>query len=145
MVKRAAVWMLALTLGFSAADVALACSCAPLPPPLEARDQANAVFTGTVVGITPDATGNYNLVRFQVLGVWKGVKCREVTIFTGSSDLNCGYNFVAGGTYLVYAYEDTTVPGVRFNTNLCSRTRLIAEAGEDLAALGAPAETCKLK
>ncbi|HEX2222782.1 MAG TPA: hypothetical protein VHN15_01105 [Thermoanaerobaculia bacterium] len=145
MVKKAAVWALALTLGFSAADVALACSCAPLPPPQEARDQATAVFTGTVVSITPDATGNYNLVRFQVAAGWKGVKCREVTVFTGSSDLNCGYNFVVGGTYLVYAYEDTTVPGVRLNTNLCTRTRLIVEAGEDLAALGTPTETCKPK
>jgi hypothetical protein len=143
MVKKAAVWALALTLGFSAADVALACSCAPLPPPQEARDQATAVFTGTVVSITPDATGNYNLVRFQLDRVWKGAKCRELVVSTGLSDLNCGYTFQVGQTYLVYAYEDNSVRGARLNTNLCSRTRPVAEANEDLSALGEPTETCR--
>lgn len=142
MVKRAAIWMLALTLGFSAADVAFACSCAPMPAPAEARDQATAVFTGTVTAIEPDASGNYNLVTFQIDRVWKGTKCREVTVSTGLSDLNCGYAFQAGQTYLVYAYADNSARGTKLNTNMCSRTRPVAEAGEDLAALGTPTETC---
>lgn len=139
MVKKTALAsILTLTLGLSAADVALACSCAPAPAPAEARDQADAVFTGTVVEITPDRSGNYSVVRFQVQQVWKGTRCREVTVTTGLSDLNCGYAFQTGQTYLVYAYSEKG----KLNTNMCSRTKPVSEAGEDLSALGAPSEVC---
>lgn len=128
--------VLAIVLG---ADAALACSCAPLPEPRQARDQADAVFTGTVLGITQE--GNQRLVRLRVEESWKGAKCGEVTITTGLGDSDCGYAFQEGQAYLIYADKQRG----KLSTNICTRTRPTAEAGEDLAALGAPSQDCAEK
>ena len=121
------------------ADAVLACSCAPLPEPQQARDQADAVFTGTVLGITQE--DNRRLVRLRVEEAWKGARCEEVTITTGLGDSDCGYAFQEGQAYLIYADKQRG----RLSTNLCTRTKPAAEAGEDLAALGAPTQDCAEK
>jgi hypothetical protein len=54
-----------------------------------------------------------------------------LTLWTPFGD--CGYNFQAGETYLVYATGDEESPVV--STSTCSRTRRLTEAGEDLAYL----------
>lgn len=126
---------LALTL-FGAAEAALACSCAPPPPPQTALKESNAVFTGTVLGVTTSGV-NY-VVRLRVESSWKGAKCGEVTVITASEDAACGYNFQVGQSYLVYAVKAQG----KLSTNLCSRTKPTSEAGEDLTALGKPGTTC---
>ncbi|HVS00951.1 MAG TPA: hypothetical protein VMW27_30300 [Thermoanaerobaculia bacterium] len=133
---------LSITLALSVlwgADAALACSCAPLPEPQQAKDQAAAVFTGTVLGITQE--DNRRLVRLRVEESWKGAKCGEVTVTTGLGDADCGYAFQEGQTYLIYADKDRG----KLTTNICSRTRPAAEAGDDLTALGTPAADCAEK
>lgn len=133
---------LSLTLALSAlfaADAALACSCGPLPEPRQAMDQATAVFTGTVLGITQE--DNRRLVRLRVEGSWKGTRCEEVTVSTGLGDSDCGYAFQEGQTYLIYAERQRG----RLGTSICTRTKASAEAGEDLAALGSPAQDCAEK
>jgi hypothetical protein len=46
----------------------------------------------------------------------------------------CGYDFQAGETYLVYANNDEG-PVNSLSTDICTRTRRLSEAGEDLAYL----------
>jgi hypothetical protein len=118
-----------------AADAALACSCAPPPPPEDVLKSSSAVFTGTVLGVT--TSGGDHVVRLRVETTWKGAKCGEVTVLTATEDAACGYTFQAGESYLVYATEEQG----KLSTNLCSRTKLTSDAGEDLTALGKPA-TC---
>jgi hypothetical protein len=47
---------------------------------------------------------------------------------------DCGYDFQAGETYLVYANNDEGFVS-SLSTDICTRTRRLSEAGEDLAYL----------
>jgi hypothetical protein len=47
---------------------------------------------------------------------------------------DCGYDFQAGETYLVYANNDEGSSN-SLSTDICTRTRRLSEAGEDLAYL----------
>ncbi len=136
MVRKTVLSTTLAVLALLGADAALACSCAPLPEPQQARDQAAAVFTGTVLGITQE--GNLRLVRLRVEESWKGVRCGEVTVTTGLGDADCGYAFQEGQSYLIYADKQQG----KLSTNICTRTKPTAEAGEDLAALGTPTADC---
>lgn len=122
---------------------AYACSCVAPPPAGEARDEAVAVFSGTVsaVDTAASATGLPVLVTFDLLESWKGPNGPQLTIGTSGSSASCGYEFVPGEQYLVYAFLQEG----QFGTGLCTRTAPLADAGADLAALGsgaapAPAE-----
>ena len=124
------------------APVALACSCMAPGPPAEERESADAVFCGEVVAAEPTQRqtdyGNLQQVRVEIaLGsVWKGVPEGEtVELWTGSGGGDCGYHFEVGEDYLVYAYEGDDGS---LSTGICSRTRPLADAETDLAALGAP-------
>lgn len=131
-----AICALALILGLAISDAALACSCAPPGPPDKARDAADAVFSGKVLGVNSAASGLE--VDIRVEGSWKGIPCETVVVRTASDSAMCGYTFEVGRTYLIYAHQQEGA----FSTNLCTRTRPIDEAGEDLAALGDPQQTC---
>lgn len=127
---------LALTLGFGLSDMALACTCAPPPPPAEARDAADSVFSGRVLSVTPGKNGLD--VEIQVDRSWKQARCGTVVVQTASDSAACGFGFEVGKSYLVYA----DIEKGKLTTSLCSRTRAIEDAGEDLAALGEPQQTC---
>ncbi len=124
-------------MGTLVAPQAFACSCLPPPPPLEALASAGAVFAGTVVSITPVAGQPLVSVEFAVDNSWKGVSTAATHLVTYEDSAGCGYTFEVGTQYLVYALVD----GERapWWTHLCSRTRLMAFAWLDLAALGPPA------
>jgi hypothetical protein len=113
---------------------AYACSCVPARPPLESRDEAQAVFSGTVSAVQPDAGGL--LVTFDVDRVWKGPEDGALTLATSGSSASCGVEFVEGEQYLVYGLAQDG----QLTTNLCTRTAPLASAGEDLAALGPGSE-----
>lgn len=127
---------LALVLGFGLSDMALACTCAPPPPPAQARDAADSVFSGTVLSITPGKNGLD--VKIQVDRSWKSARCGTVVVQTPPDSAMCGYSFEVGKSYLIYADLEKG----KLSTSLCSRTRTVEEAGEDLAALGEPEQTC---
>jgi hypothetical protein len=111
---------------------AYACSCMAPPPPVEARNEAQSVFAGTVSAVGAEANGF--LVTFDVEQFWKGPEGPQVTVSTPSSSASCGVEFVEGEKYLVYgSFADDG----RLSTNLCTRTAPLANAGEDLAAFGA--------
>lgn len=134
----AAAVIASLTLSSSRAD---ACSCAPPPPPAAARDSADAVFEGRAAGSPAPKSAGPGLspmavsISFTVVRAFKGVDAgSKVTVTTSGSSSMCGYSFAPGETYLVYAWRDE---GGVLGTGLCSRTRKISEAAEDLAALKA--------
>lgn len=114
------------------APIALACMCGNLGTPSTALSQASAVFSGEVQTIDPDsAEYSKYAVTFAVDKIWKGISDDTVTISTGRGGGDCGYHFIVGEQYLVYASGDT-----QLNTSSCSRTALLAKAEEDLTALG---------
>lgn len=124
--------LIALALVFTAHHSARACSCIPPPPPLEALEQADAVFSGTVISIVSDGSqmSRNDIVSFQVEKVWKGVTSRTVQLTTASTGAACGYGFREGTAYLVYAHGTPDL-----SVNSCSRTKLLVNAQEDLFAL----------
>ena len=73
-------------------------------------------------------------VIFEVKKAWKGVNEKTISIFTSSQSAACGYGFKTGHTYLVYAHGNDEG---RLATSICSRTRRLKDAREDLEELGA--------
>ena len=84
-------------------------------------------------------------VTVELRSVWKGCgegeplgEGRRTVVWTGLDDGDCGYDFAAGTSYLIYAFA--TDDG-ELNTGICSRTRRLDAAAADLAALGEPLHT----
>lgn len=120
-------------------ESACACSCAPPGSPDEELTRATAVFTGKVVGLAkpldgfgPISSADPIKVTFQVYTVWKGSISQTTTITTSRSGASCGYTFEKGSEYIVYAHG----PENDLAVSLCSRTRPLAVADDDLAVLG---------
>ena len=116
-----------------------ACSCVQSGPPCQATWQAGAVFTGKVtsIGDAPKLQGDLafagaRLVTFQVAEPFRGVAAAMLSVRTGTGGGDCGYAFQQGQSYLVYAHQ---MPNGEFSTGICSRTRRLDEAGDDLAYL----------
>jgi hypothetical protein len=67
----------------------------------------------------------------QIGEVLSGVDPRqkEIEILTGQGSGDCGYAFQIGVDYVVYAYKNAEG---RLETNICSRTRTLAQATEDM-------------
>jgi len=105
--------------------------------PSEGLSSSLAVFTGEVTSIAPnDATKFGGLeVTLRVKEVWKGTLAEEVKVHTAATGAACGYTFVKGTTYLVYAVSDDADP---MRVSLCSRTAPVDNAKEDLDFLGKP-------
>jgi 5-hydroxyisourate hydrolase-like protein (transthyretin family) len=117
------------------ADPASACSCALSGPPCQNYFQVDAVFIGTVRTITeveapPDPMPfRRRLVTFTVERALRGLEGTSAGVTTGMGGGDCGYAFRAGERYLVYAYK---AQDGQLHTGICSRTRPIAEAADDL-------------
>ena len=107
-----------------------ACSCKSPPPPKEAMEKMAAVFSGKAVKLEADEKAHEVHVTFEVSRVWKGEVGKTITVTTGGG--TCGFRFHEGDGYLVYAYDQ----GEQLKTNICTRTRVLAHAKEDLEALG---------
>jgi len=133
----------ALSSGASCLPPDARCSCLPPAPPRVALGQADAVFSGRVVSVVEHAEedpghpgGPHLEVRIVPMQRWKGAAADTVTVRTANQSAACGYAFETGGEYLVYASSGDGV----LRVTLCSRTALLAQAGEDLAALDAPGD-----
>jgi hypothetical protein len=62
---------------------------------------------------------------------------KEIEIVTGMGGGDCGYAFQSGVDYIIYAYKNSEG---RLETGICSRTRPLTQAAEDLAYLRAVAQ-----
>lgn len=119
-------------------DPAFACSCVAPGTPAEELARSTAVYAGKVINIIdtqpgPRFSSAHPLeVVFQVSKVWKGPAHSTLAVTTARSEVSCGYEFVKGQEYLVYARgtED------KLEASLCSRTNPLSTAVADLAALG---------
>jgi len=105
--------------------------------PSEGLSSSRAVFTGEVTKIEPNEATRFGglEVTFRVDRVWKGDPNPEIKVHTAGSSAACGYAFLEGETYLVYAVRDNADP---MRVSLCSRTAPIESAKEDLRFLGKP-------
>jgi MYXO-CTERM domain-containing protein len=103
----------------------------------EGLSSSHAVFTGEVTDIAPNQATRFGglEITLRVKRVWKGDPEREIKVHTAGSSAACGYTFVRGETYLVYAVRDNADP---MRVSLCSRTAPVANAKEDLRFLGKP-------
>lgn len=133
----AALWLLA------GSGTVHACSCVMPGAPAEELKSHAAVFAGQVVSLSqPNRFGQAvspsfaeTGVEFQVNRVWKGDVGENTRITTPPTGGACGVPFVEGEEYLVYAYASAQEDG-GYAANICSRTRPLSEAAEDLEALG---------
>ena len=130
-----AATLVAVTLIPSAAP---ACTCDRPGPPCQGTWTADAVSTASAVAVVRPSAGEETFgtlrVRLAVDRVFRGdIPPGEMEIATGSSGASCGYTFVVGERYLVHAHQSPKSP--MLTVSRCSRTRLLAEAQEDLAYL----------
>lgn len=123
--------------GWVIPHVVEACSCLPPGPPQEAFEYADAVFEGRAAGVEDLAGSPLSDRRFEfeVLRQWKGELPATVAIRSAASGAACGRSFEIGEIYLIYASAHPDDDDLR--DNLCSRTRPLGRADEDLAVLGA--------
>jgi MYXO-CTERM domain-containing protein len=115
-----------------------ACSCLPPPGPVEAAQHVDSVFLAKLVSVAdapkPDKYGIQNKIfTFEVARTFKGQLDAKVNVKTADNEAACGRNFgTAGEEWLVYAKFDE---GGQLYDNLCSRSRPLAYAAEDIAEL----------
>lgn len=129
--------VIASALGLLAAGLAVgtaaACSCIEPPPPKQAMEASSAVFSGKVVEIQQ---GQQQFapkrVTFEVDRSYKGVDAGRVVVTTASDSAMCGFGFQQGKSYLVYCHGGKEALG----TNICTRTKNIEAAADDLKELG---------
>jgi hypothetical protein len=122
------------------AESAQACSCISGGPPCQAYGNTAAVFIGTPTAVDKttvkrgDGARQYDypqrLFTFSVEETFRGVDAAKVQVVTGMGGGDCGYNFQIGEHYLIYAGRDPN--SNVYGTSICTRTRLVSEAGEDL-------------
>lgn len=145
--RAASFFVLAGVLYFGGVVARGECLCGSGRSPKEALARADAVFTGRVesIEVIPDdqAERKYRWARtkvtFRLMQSWKGAPALHIDVYTGLGSNDCGYPFVRGSNYLVYADRmmGEGVSTTKLSTTLCDRTREYSKAREDLHALGA--------
>ena len=154
-VTRLLIGLTTLTvLTLASARSASACSCEPSGPPCQNAFHVDAVFAGTVLSISalpdegpPLRPGEFRIpqalrVEFAEVMALRGIQGAAVSVLTAGSGPACGYAFKVGERYLVYASRNQN--GTGFVTGICSRTRRLADAGDDLRflqTLSTPSDT----
>lgn len=143
---RALLCILLAASGFS-----LACTCAPPPPdartPREVAEwevkNAEVIFEGRVDKITivdwppkPEPGRKISLqfsvtVTFADVRLYRG-QTQQFTVETGWGNGDCGYHFVQGHSYLVYAQS---IHDGLLSTGICSGTSELKYAGTALRLL----------
>lgn len=122
-----------------------ACSCVGPIPACQATWQAHAVFVARVLAVVdeprpekpdPSVFRYYRRVSLDVTEVFRGEVTKSSALYTGQGGGDCGYAFEVGESYLIYAHRP---PTGELTTGICSRTRTITDAADDLAYLRGPA------
>ena len=105
-------------------SAALACSCGGQASSSNGLAGADVVFLGVVAPKTDWTRAD---VVFDVVRTFKGPANDRVAVARGESS-SCGIAFSPGERWLVYARAGAG----RLNAEKCARTRLEADAGQDL-------------
>lgn len=139
---------------------AWACSCVKPGLPEQGFREANAVFTGKVLGIVDEYVPVYSTldrilvamgerphfwiragryvgyrVHFRVHRSWKGIEQTTALVDTGYGMGDCGYPFAVSNDYLVYASHPYGIPDNYWVTSVCSRNAELPAANNDLRYL----------
>ena len=113
-----------------------ACTCAGTSSPCVAFGNAQAIFVGHVVEITPAQLPPHEggpipfyprRVSFKVTESLRGGVDDTVEVYTGSGGGDCGFGFAKGKSYLVYAGR---AANGQLTTNICARTREATRGAE---------------
>jgi hypothetical protein len=102
---------------------ALACDCARPGSPREELRRVDAVFSGEVSSVSREG------IEFKVEKFWKGPRTKKISIRYEQSGST--YVFVVGKKYLVYAFGKEIL-----ETSICTRTKELDKASDDLKELG---------
>jgi hypothetical protein len=116
---------------------ALGCSCIESEiPPCAAYWRADAVFVGSITAIIPppqqltkslpEAT-----LRLSVEEAFRGAAVGTILEVLTLSGTSCDSSFNIGNRYLIYGHRDSTSD--RLHIPPCDRTKILSDAGEDLA------------
>lgn len=124
-----------------------ACSCVARLPPCQAYKETQAIFIATVIEIKTGAgdaaksgniTSQMAYARLSVLETFKGISEKEIRMWQGTGSGDCSFVFEQGESYLIYASFDEETK--LHHTNICTRSRPLAYAADDLDYLrGQPA------
>lgn len=116
-----------------------ACSCIGRVPPCQAYKETQAIFIATVIEIKTGAgdaaksgnvTSQMAYARLSVLETFKGISEKEIRMWQGTGSGDCAFVFEPGETYLIYASFDEETK--LYHTNICTRSRPLAYAADDL-------------
>jgi len=131
-----------------------ACSCAQPDRPEVSLERATAVFSGRVTAVARGLPGQRlgfrsdypfiyryhdfdsgTKITFETAVIWKGEPYQNIIINTGMGGGDCGLmgGLTAGSEWLVYAYGEQEF----LRSNICTRTRPLADVVGDLSVLGA--------
>jgi hypothetical protein len=129
-----AVVLLGATLLLLAPAAARACSCiATSGRPCGRFWSAPVVFVGLVTDeakVERDESGwGSRVFRLNVEESFRGEAAGTVEVVTGRGGGDCGYQFAVGTKYIVYAHADKQG---RLTTSICSATRPLEKAGEEI-------------
>ena len=119
----------------------LACNCDGTLSIDQAIKNADFIFAGRVKSVSPVYKEGYKnvyvevLVEFTVDTIYKGGKTKTVKIKTWSSSGMCGFPFKQDESYLVYSTKIKVANGFEFHTDLCDRTKKMANASYDIPEL----------
>jgi hypothetical protein len=128
-----------LLLPFLWVTPALACSCRPEGPIAQEYQDYDYIFKGTVVRkLRKDLNNLDRSERFtdyeyvlRVSKTYKGQIDRRVIVYSGIDSAMCGLNLTSGKPYLVWVRENPN-GGRGFEVSICTRTRAVSDAQEDL-------------
>jgi hypothetical protein len=135
--QRASILLLSLFGLLLSPSGARACTCMAGIPLCESAWTSDVVFSGEVLSVESFTNPNgerftpNRRVRIRVIESWRGNVSGVVEVTTGGGGGDCGYTFLPKMTYLVYAYAR----GGALSTGICSRTRPLSQADEDVAYL----------
>lgn len=104
---------------------AWACSCVPAPPDEQAAQDADVVFTGTLIDADVAQPGiTAGTWTFTVDTVYKGEIGREQEVRSETQSAACGLIFKEQKRYAVFAYEQSGT----LQTNSCTNTRVVSDS-----------------
>jgi Carboxypeptidase regulatory-like domain len=104
----------------------------PIVPPGASPTQTGRIPAGRFAGNPPLPHRPLRAIRIRIGEVLSGVEPsqQEIEILTGVGGGDCGYPFQTGADYVVYAYKNSDG---HLETGICSRTRPLAQAADDVA------------
>ena len=133
----------------------LMCSCVPPGPISSARNGDETIFEGRVQeerdttiwrAVGPRLVHRrtrWRVLTLSVERVWNGAPKDTIEILTGFGGGDCGYPFVEGEQYVVFASADNSVPPTARRlliADICSHTTEAKNASALRDSLGAPAK-----